>query len=90
MPKYRVRNSEGDLQPVIEAESMMRDGDWIMLTKSMPVMESRRVEKPRDPTNPDSLPEVQTVMVSTGRVQQTPIAYFYKPISVELVEPTAE
>lgn len=78
MNKYLVEDQQGHKHTPIEAESMLRDGDWIMLTKAAPVMESRRIDK----GEPEG---IVNVMVSTGRVTQQPVAYFYKPTSVLLV-----
>jgi hypothetical protein len=76
----------------LEAETFSRDGDWILLTKAAPQMEPRTINHPEQfgtAESPEYKPaRTETVMVSTGRMVQQPIACFYKPESIELREPS--
>lgn len=86
MNKYTVTNSENRTLHVA-AEAITRDGDWVLLTKAVPQMEPRTINHPEQPGTADQAykpARTETVMVSTGRMTQQPIAMFYKPISVEL------
>lgn len=87
MNVYRIKSQDGSGY-LLKAEGIHRDGDWIMLTNQAPVMESRRINHPASTEQPQG--RIEDVMVSTGRLSQQPIAFFYKPISVELVPPTEE
>lgn len=86
--KYRVTDSEGITRSPIEAASMRRDGDWLELTNSAPQMEERKINHPEQPGTADKPYQparVEVIQVHTGRMVQQPIAIFYKPIAVILV-----
>ena len=83
MNKYEV-TAQNERVVRVDAENMHRDGDWIMLTKTAPQMEMRRID------DPENVGGFRNISVATGRMQQLPIAYFYKPISVTLIEPAAK
>lgn len=88
MNTYSVIDSEKRMVR-IKAETIARDGDWILLQRGVPHMESRTINHPEQPGTADKpyqAARTETVMVSTGRIAQQPIAMFYKPISVELYE----
>lgn len=82
MNRYQIV-TQNERNVIKHAEAIHRDGDWIMLTVTAPQMESRRIDHPPSTEYPQG--RIENVMVATGRVQQQPIAYFYKPTSVEFI-----
>lgn len=76
--KFRVI-AQNEHDCVVECETITRDGDWVLLNRGVPAMDKRRFPDPESPTG------MKEVMVQTGAIVQTPIAIFFRPISVTLI-----
>lgn len=78
MNRYKVV-AQNEHLITVEAESVQRDGDWVILNNSMPAMETRVID------DPETASGKREIKVSSGRSVFAPVAIFFRPISVELM-----
>jgi hypothetical protein len=85
---YRVQDSDGREHDLKGVDGISRDGDWLMVNKMTEQMEPRKISHPEQVATvetPGRPAYTETIMVSSGRMAQTPVAMFHKPVSVRLI-----